>query len=56
MVIQIDERRYKRLHLNLHCGCESWRPDLTTEQDMYDIVTQDVYSDLFESTLKRAKY
>ena len=44
-------------HLNLHCGCESWRPDLTTEQDMYDIAaaTQDVYSDLFESTLKRAK-
>ena len=30
---------------NLHQGCQWWRPDLTTEQDMYDIAaaTQQVY-------------
>lgn len=29
----------------LHCGCKWWRPDLTSEQDMYDIAaaTQYVY-------------
>ena len=26
-----------RLKQNLHRGCKSWRPDLTTEQDMYDL-------------------
>lgn len=25
------------LHENLHRGCSWWRPDLTTQQDMYDI-------------------
>ena len=33
------------LHENLHRGCSWWRPDLTTEQDMYDIAatTQTVF-------------
>lgn len=35
---------------NLHRGCKSWRPDLTTEQDLFDIAaaTQKVYEDIFE--------
>ena len=34
-----------RLKHNLHRGCKWWRPDLTTEQDMFDIAagTQAVY-------------
>lgn len=33
------------LHENLHRGCSWWRPDLTTEQDMYDIAatTQSIF-------------
>ena len=35
---------------NLHRGCRNWRPDLTTEQDYFDIAaaTQKVYEDIFE--------
>lgn len=35
---------------NLHRGCRNWRPDLTTEQDLFDIAaaTQKVYEDIFE--------
>jgi carbamoyltransferase len=34
-----------KLKRNLHRGCRSWRPDLNTEQDLYDIAagTQAVY-------------
>ena len=35
-----------KMKRNLHKGCLDWRPDLTTEQDMYDIAaaTQQVYT------------
>ena len=39
-----DKPRVELKH-NLHRGCKWWRPDLTTEQDMFDIAagTQEVY-------------
>lgn len=39
------ERPRVKLKHNLHRGCKWWRPDLTTEQDMFDIAagTQAVY-------------
>ena len=42
-----------KLKNNLHRGCRWWRPDLTTEQDMYDIAaaTQKVYEYLLINTL-----
>ena len=38
---------------NLHKGCRWWRPDLTTEQDMFDIAaaTQAVYEYILMNTL-----
>ena len=38
---------------NLHRGCKEWRPDLTSEQDMYDIAaaTQKVYEFILSNTL-----
>ena len=41
---------------NLHRGCLDWRPDLTSQQDMYDIAacTQRIYELLFEQTLLKA--
>jgi len=38
---------------NLHRGCRWWRPDLTTEQDMFDIAaaTQAVYEYILKNTL-----
>jgi len=38
---------------NLHRGCRWWRPDLTTEQDMFDIAaaTQKVYEYILCNTL-----
>jgi carbamoyltransferase len=43
---------------NLHRGCPRWRPDLTTEQDIYDIAasTQKVYEEMFQSVLMYAKH
>jgi carbamoyltransferase len=42
---------------NLHKGCRDWRPDLTTEQDMFDIAaaTQAVYETIFDQTLRYAQ-
>ena len=42
---------------NLHRGCKDWRPDLTTEQDMWDIAaaTQHVYELLLHRILQHAK-
>ena len=42
---------------NLHRGCREWRPDLTTEQDMFDIAasTQAVYETVFDQTLQYAQ-
>ena len=41
---------------NLHRGCKWWRPELTTEQDMYDIAaaTQAVYEMILDNILKYA--
>lgn len=55
----IDNDSFKQLFLNtptvklkhnLHRGCQWWRPDLTSEQDMFDIAaaTQAVYSYLLK--------
>lgn len=42
---------------NLHKGCKHWRPDLTTEQDMWDIAaaTQHVYELMLHRVLQHAK-
>lgn len=39
---------------NLHRGCRRWRPDLTTEQDMYDIAaaTQKIYETILQELLR----
>ena len=41
---------------NLHRGCNDWRPDLTSQQDIYDIAaaTQKIYELLFELILIRS--
>ena len=55
----VDEDTFKQIFFNkptvklkhnLHRGCSWWRPDLTTEQDMFDIAaaTQAVYSYLLK--------
>jgi carbamoyltransferase len=43
---------------NLHRGCKDWRPDLTTEQDMFDIAaaTQKIYERLFEDIVQGASH
>jgi carbamoyltransferase len=42
---------------NLHRGCMGWRPDLTTEQDYFDIAaaTQYVYEDILRWVLEYAR-
>ena len=42
---------------NLHRGCMDWRPDLTTEQDYFDIAaaTQAVYEDILKWVLWYAR-
>jgi len=46
--------RYKD---NLHRGCKRWKPELTTEQDMFDIAaaTQKMYEFTLEQILEWAK-
>jgi len=48
-----NEVKFKR---NLHRGCCWWMPELTTEQDMYDIAaaTQAVYEFVFRNILQSA--
>lgn len=43
-----------RFKQNLHRGCTNWRPDLTTEQDLFDIAaaTQTTYERIFEYILQ----
>jgi carbamoyltransferase len=45
-----------RLRQNLHRGCMWWRPELTSQQDLYDIAaaTQRVYEMAFERILQQA--
>jgi carbamoyltransferase len=51
-----DYRHPYRLRQNLHRGCAWWRPELTSQQDLYDIAaaTQRVYEMAFERTLQMA--
>jgi len=51
-----NNRRPYRLKQNLHRGCTWWRPELTSQQDLYDIAaaTQRVYEIAFERTLQIA--
>ena len=53
-----DKSKVFALTQNLHRGCKGWRPDLTTEQDMYDIAaaTQKIYEMYFAEILIKAKY
>jgi carbamoyltransferase len=43
--------------MNLHKGCDEWRPDLTTEQDYYDIAaaTQKIFEDIFDGIMRYTK-
>ena len=44
--IRQDTRQpYIRMRTNLHRGCQWWRPDLTTEQDLWDLAatTQEIF-------------
>jgi carbamoyltransferase len=42
---------------NLHRGCKNWRPDLKSQEDIFDIAaaTQKVYEQLFEKVLQLSK-
>jgi carbamoyltransferase len=48
-IIDVDHKhanpQYIKMRTNLHRGCRSWRPDLVTQQDMYDLAaaTQAVF-------------
>ena len=52
-----DSRHILKLNHNLHRGCMWWRPELTTEQDMYDIAaaTQFIYEMCFHDLVDEAK-
>lgn len=51
-----DYEHVYRIKQNLHRGCTWWRPELTTQQDLYDIAaaTQAVYEMAFERVLQQA--
>jgi len=51
--ITLPKIRFKH---NLHRGCTWWGPDLTTEQDMYDIAaaTQEIYTEILGRLTKWA--
>lgn len=51
-----DYEHVYRIKQNLHRGCMWWRPELTTQQDFYDIAaaTQAVYEMAFERALQQA--
>jgi carbamoyltransferase len=51
-----DYQHVYRIKKNLHRGCTWWRPELTSQQDFYDIAaaTQAVYEMTFERILQQA--
>ena len=51
-----DYQHPYRIKQNLHRGCKWWRPELTSQQDLYDIAaaTQAVYEMAFERVLQQA--
>jgi len=52
-----DSRHMLKLNHNLHRGCLWWRPELSSEQDKYDIAaaTQFIYELCFHDLLDEAK-
>tara|TARA_R110000868_G_scaffold406697_1_gene687337 strand:+ start:201 stop:1676 length:1476 start_codon:yes stop_codon:yes gene_type:complete len=54
--VEVGDKTLVKFKQNLHRGCMDWRPDLTTEQDMFDIAaaTQMVYEDILRWTLGHA--
>ena len=54
--VEVGDQTLVKFKKNLHRGCKSWRPDLTTEQDMFDIAagTQAVYEDILRWVLGKA--
>lgn len=53
----IDDPRIK-FKMNLHRGCNWWRPDLNTEQDYFDIAaaTQLIYENILEYILQYSSF
>jgi carbamoyltransferase len=51
-----DYEHAYRIKQNLHRGCTWWKPELTSQQDLYDIAaaTQAVYEMAFERVLQHA--
>jgi carbamoyltransferase len=51
------ENDFFNTKINLHRGCKWWAPELTTEQDMFDIAaaTQHIYERKFKELLYKAK-
>lgn len=51
--VEIGGKPMIKFNRNLHRGCKYWRPDLTTEQDHFDIAaaTQLVYEDILRHLL-----
>jgi len=51
-----DYQHAYRIKQNLHRGCNWWKPELTSQQDLYDIAaaTQAVYEIVFERILQTA--
>jgi carbamoyltransferase len=56
--VEVGDRTLVKFKKNLHRGCLDWRPDLTTEQDMFDIAaaTQYVYEDILRWVLGKAAH
>jgi carbamoyltransferase len=54
VILNDDALQPFRSKKNLHRGCQRWRPELITEQDIYDIAAaaQKVYESAFEHVLK----
>ena len=54
--VEIGNKPMIKFKQNLHRGCKDWRPDLTTEQDLFDIAaaTQYVYKDILRWVLGTA--
>jgi len=51
--VEIGNKPMVKFNRNLHRGCKDWRPDLTSEQDYFDIAaaTQLVYEDILRHIL-----
>lgn len=56
--VEVGDRTLVKFKQNLHRGCLHWRPDLASEQDMFDIAagTQAVYEDILRWVLGKAAH